>query len=115
MYLFVLILDKASDLENTIEKFRDIGVTGATIYNSIGLGRSTLYRSDIPVIATLKRIFDSEGKTYNRTLISVIKTRETLEDAMRVAQEVCGDFDEPDVGIMFSIKLEDVIGFNTPE
>jgi nitrogen regulatory protein PII len=115
MYLLVIILDKIRDLENIIVEFRKIGVTGATVFNSIGVGRNTLYGTDLPVIASLKRVFDPDNKTYNKTLISVIRKKETLDQAMQVAMDVLGDFDEPDVGIMFSLKIDNVIGFNTPE
>jgi len=115
MYLLVIILDKVKDLENIIEAFRGIGVTGATVYNSLGVGRNTLYGTDLPVIASLRRVFDPENRTYNKTLVSVIRTRETLDKALKVGQDLLGDFDQPDVGIMFSIKVEDVIGFSTPD
>jgi len=115
MYLLIIILDKARDLENILEKFREIEVTGATVYNSIGVGRNTLYGTDLPMIASLRRIFDPDEKTYNKTLISVIKKKETLDSAIKLAQEVCGDFDEPDVGIMFWLNLDGVIGFNVSE
>ena len=113
MYLLVIILDSAKDIENIIESFREIGVTGATVFDCIGVGRSTLYNTSLPIIASLKRIFDRETRTYNHTILSVIKEKETVEHALRVAQEVCGDFHQPDVGIMFTVKLEDVIGFTT--
>lgn len=116
MYLLVVILDKTSDLEKVITRWRDIGVTGATIFDSIGLGKNTLYGSgNIPIIASLSRIFDSETRTYNHTMISIIKSEETLENAIKVAEEVCGDFMEPDVGIMFTVRLDRVIGFGSPE
>jgi nitrogen regulatory protein PII len=115
MHLLVLILDKPADIEMIIEKWREIGVTGATIYDSVGVGKTTLYGTDAPIIASLKRIFDSEKRTYNHTMISVIKTDETLNEAIKVAREVCGDFTKPDVGIMFSLRLDRVIGFNTPD
>lgn len=115
MHLLVMILDKASDLERILEKWREIGVTGATVIDTIGIGPSTLYGTDAPIIASLKRIFDSESRTYNHMLLSVIKKKKTLEDAIRVAQEVCGPFHEPDVGILFTIKLDQVLGFTTPE
>jgi len=113
MYLLVIILDKAKDMENLLHKFHDIGVTGATVFDSVGVGRNTLYSTDKPVIASLKRIFDPEQRTYNHTLISIIRERETVDNALAAAQEVCGDFNQPDVGIMFTVKLEDVIGFKT--
>ncbi len=111
MYLLVIILDKAKDLENIIRKFREIGVTGATVFDSIGVGRTTLYGST-EVIASLKRIFDPETRAYNHTILSVIRTKETLDAAVEAAQEVCGDFTKPDTGIMFTVKLDQVIGFS---
>lgn len=115
MYLLVIILDKARDMENLLQKFREIGVTGATVFDSVGVGRNTLYGTDMPVIASLKRIFDPERRTYNHTLFSIIKERDTVDKALEAAQEVCGDFSRPDVGIMFTMKLEDVIGFQTTD
>jgi len=111
MYLLVMILDKASDLQNVLEKFREIGITGATVFDSVGVGRHTLYGTDLPIIASLKRIFDPSQRVYNHTLFSIIKEKETVEKALRAAQEVCGDFTRPDVGIMFTVKLDEVIGF----
>jgi nitrogen regulatory protein P-II 1 len=113
MYLLIIILDKAKDMENLLRKFKEIGITGATVFDSVGVGRNTLYGTDMPVIASLKRIFDPESRTYNHTLFSIIRNRETVDKALEAAQEVCGDFSMPDVGIMFTIKLEDVIGFET--
>ena len=110
MYLLVLILDRSADLENILTRFREIGVLGATIFDSAGVGRTTLYGSDAPIIASLKRIIARQA-VYNHTMISVIKTRDTLDRAMDAAKEVVGDFTLPDRGIMFTIKLEDVVGF----
>ena len=111
MYLLVIILDKASNLEQIIGKWHEIGVTGATIFDSVGVGRTTLYGTSAPVIASLRRIFDPDKSTYNHTLMSIIRTEETLQKAIQAAQEVCGDFQAPDTGILFTIKLERVIGF----
>jgi len=116
MYLFVIILDKSEDVQKVIENFREIGVTGATLYDSIGLGRNTLYGSNMPkAIASLKRIFDRDQRTYNHTMFCIIKTKETLDDCFRVAEETCGSFDNPDVGIMFSLELDKVVGFCRPD
>ncbi|MFH1677174.1 MAG: hypothetical protein ABIC40_09135 [bacterium] len=115
MYLFVLILDRTSDLQKIIEKFSEIGITGATVYDSLGIGRSTLCNTEMPIIASLRRIFEMREKTYNHTLMSIIKTKETLDDAFRIAEEICGDFGRPDIGIMYSIELDRVIGFATPD
>ncbi|MCK4720037.1 hypothetical protein KAU08_05240 [bacterium] len=115
MHLLVIILDKTGDLENLVHKFRDIGITGLTIFDSIGIGKTSLYGGGVPIIASLSRIFDSDTKTYNHTVFSVIRKEETLKQAIQVVEEVCGDFMKPDVGILFTIKLDSVIGFGTLE
>jgi len=86
MYLFVLILDKTSDLQKIIEKFAMVGITGATVYDSLGVGKSTLNDSDMPIIANLSQVFEMRRKTYNHTLISIIRTKETLNDAFRISE-----------------------------
>lgn len=115
MHLLVLILDKTSDLEKVIPKWKEIGITGATIYDSIGIGKNTLYGSSIPIIASLSKIFDSDSRTYNHTVLTVLETEETLDQAIKAAEDVCGDFTKSDVGIMFSVKLDRVIGVCTPD
>jgi hypothetical protein len=111
MYLLVLILDKTKDFENLIPKWKEIGITGVTIFDSIGIGKNTLYESNIPIIASLAKIFDSDTRKYNHTLLSVMESEEMLLKAIKAVEDVCGDFTQPDVGIMFSIKLDRVIGF----
>ena len=116
MYLLVLILDNSEHIEKIIESFREIGITGATLFDSIGLGRNTLYGHAMPkAIASLRRIFDHDERTYNHTMICVIKEQETLDAAFKAAEDVCGSFDNPDVGIIFSLKLDKVVGFCKPE
>lgn len=110
MHLLVVILEKATDLEKIITKFREIGVMGATLFDSRGIGRTTLYGTDAPIISSLKRIFEGDA-VYNHTMISVIKTEETLNQAIKAVADVCGDMNLPDKGILFTIKLEHVVGF----
>lgn len=111
----MIVLDKASDMERVIERWREIGVTGATVLPSLGVGSTTLYGTDAPVIANLRRIFEADSRTYNHTMLSVIKTEQTLKDAIKVAEDTCGDFKKPNVGIMFTVKIDNVIGFMATE
>jgi len=116
MYLFVGILDKEEDLEKIIAKFREIGVAGATIFDSIGLGPDTLHGQGMPpVIASLHGIFDREKRIYNHTIFSVIESKETLDKAFQAAEDVCGDFNRADVGILFSVELDRVVGYCRPD
>jgi nitrogen regulatory protein P-II 1 len=111
MYLLMVILDKAYHLDQILAKFPEIGITGATIIESMGVGAGTLFGTDAPVIANLRQIFDNDRLTFNHTLISVIEDEQVLNNAMREIADIVGGFDKPNTGIMFSVKLDQVFGF----
>ncbi|HEX9746005.1 MAG TPA: hypothetical protein VGB30_11330 [bacterium] len=114
MYLLVIILDNYTHLQEVLTRFRDAGVMGATVIQSAGMGKTSLYSSDAPLIATMSRMFERNA-VNNHTVLSVIKTRETLQQAMDAVVEVVGDMSVPDKGIMFSLQIENVVGFMDPE
>ena len=115
MYLLVVILDKTSDLEKVIGKFTEIGVPGATVIDTMGIGKNTLIASDAPVIASLRRIFEKDMTVYNHMVLSVIDDKSVLDAAAAAVVEIVGGFDKPDTGIMFTIKLDQVYGFTEVE
>ncbi len=47
---------------------------------------------------------------YNRTIFSVIKSQEKLEDVIHMIRSICGDLAEPGAGILFTIPVDRVIG-----
>lgn len=111
MYLLVVILDKSTHLERVIDRFVEIGVPGATVIESRGLGRDTLFSTDTPLIASVRRVFDKDLSTFNHTLLSVIDRKETLDAATAAVIEIVEGFEKPDTGIMFTIKVDQVFGF----
>jgi nitrogen regulatory protein PII len=111
MYLLVVILDKSYILDKIIAKLTDLGVTGATIFDSMGLGQTKLYGSDAPIIASIRRVLESKHLTYNHTILSVIETQETLDAVVEAISDIVGGFDKPDTGILFTLKLDRVVGY----
>jgi len=111
MHLLVVILDKTYILDKIIAKLTELGVTGATIFDSMGLGRTKLYGSDAPIIASIRRVLESKHLTYNHTILTVIESQETLDAAVQAIGDIVGGFDKPDTGIMFTLKLDRVVGY----
>jgi nitrogen regulatory protein P-II 1 len=111
MYLLVLVLDKAYHLDQVLAKFPEIGITGATILDSMGVGGATLFGTDAPVIANLQQIFDNDRVTFNHTVISVVESKDILDKAVREISAIVNGFDKPNTGIMFTVKLDEVFGF----
>ncbi len=106
MKLAFLILNKQEYLETLLEGFIEIGVTGATIIDTIGMGH--ILSSEVPIFAGLRFMF-AGSRPYNKTIISAIK-QEKIEPLKELITKVLGPLDESGNGILFFIPIEDVVG-----
>jgi nitrogen regulatory protein P-II 1 len=111
MYLFVLVLNKTELLEDILGKLVQIGISGATIIDSTGMGRALSDIEDDTLLVGIRSIF-KYSRPSNKTIFSVIDSLDKKERATAAIKEVVGDISKPGVGIMFTLPLEDVIGFN---
>lgn len=109
MYLIVLVLNKVELLEKVLESLSRVGVPGATILDSTGMGRALSESVPESIFTGLRTIFQY-SRPHNKTIISVIESRESKDKAIDAIKAVLGDMSRPGIGIMFTIPLLDVIG-----
>ena len=111
-YLLVVVLNKTEKLEDILERLIDVDVRGATIIDSVGMGRTL--ESEIPIFGTLQEILNAGRgrRPENKTIFTVIKEEKTLIDAERVIKEELSGFKEPGTGIMFVLPIMDFIGLS---
>lgn len=107
MQLLVAVINQEEKLEEVLSGFLEIGVTGATVLSSEGMGR--LLSAEVPIFAGLEA-FARRTRPRNQTLFSVIEDEAKAERALALLQEVCGSFDSPATGIAFTIPVTRVIG-----
>ena len=107
MHLLIAVVNQEEKLEEVLSGFLEIGITGATVVNSEGMGR--LLSSEVPIFAGLEA-FAHRTRPRNQMLFSVIAEDEKVDRALRLLQEVCGSFDEPARGIAFTVPVTRVIG-----
>lgn len=107
MQLLIAVINDVDRVEEILAGFLEIGVTGATIVNSEGMGR--VLSHDIPIFAGLQTL-TSRSRPQNQTLFSVIDDPRKVTDAIALLQEVCGRFDDPATGIAFTIPVSHVVG-----
>lgn len=110
MNILFLILNKTEYLDEILDKFVDIGVKGATIIDSQGMG-SALTKSggDIPFFGGLKTLLDN-SRPYNKTIFTVIEDEEILETAIIEVKKILGNMDDPGVGLMFTLPVGAIHG-----
>jgi len=106
MKLLVLILNRVEKLEEVLEGFLEIGISGATIIESVGMGH--IISEEVPIFAGLRFIF-AGAKPSNKIVLSVIKG-EKEESAIHMLKTVLGDINDPGTGIVFTFSLDRVEG-----
>lgn len=116
MNVLFIVLNKTEYLDDILDAFMDIGISGATIIDSQGMG-STL--TDVnntgePFYGVLKSMFD-DSRPYNKTIFTVINNEVLLEKAVHAVKNIVVDIYEPGVGIMFTLPLRKTYGMSQKE
>lgn len=106
MQMLVAVINDPEKLDEILSGFLELGITGATIIGSEGMGR--LLTHDIPIFAGLQTLI-SRSRPQNRTIFSVVED-EKIESALALLQDVCGNLDAPATGIAFTIPVGRVVG-----
>jgi nitrogen regulatory protein PII len=107
MQLLIAVINDIDRTEEILSGFLEIGITGATLVDSEGMGR--VLSHDIPIFAGLQTLI-SRSRPQNQTLFSVIDDPSKVDRAIELIQEVCGRFDSPATGIVFTIPVTRVVG-----
>ncbi len=106
MKLFVFVLNQEEKLDEVLSGYVELGITGATVIDSMGMGR--ILGQDVPIFAGFQSLL-SGSRPYNKTILSVI-TDEKVSQAIQLIEEICGSFDEPGAGIAFTVPLDETYG-----
>lgn len=106
MQLLVAVINHEERVDDILAGFVELGITGATIVSSEGMGR--VLSHDVPIFAGLRSL-TSRSRPRNQTLFSVVDDGK-LDSAIALIQEVCGSLDEPGAGIVFTMPVTRVVG-----
>ncbi|MFC2157333.1 hypothetical protein ACFLT9_05805 [Acidobacteriota bacterium] len=106
MKLLLLILNKVEKLEEVLEGYLEIGITGSTIIDSVGMGH--ILSEEVPIFAGLRFMF-SGAKPSNKIILSAIND-EKEKPAIRLLTKILGELDKPGTGIVFSLPISAVEG-----
>ncbi|MBN1354971.1 hypothetical protein JXA40_01740 [bacterium] len=105
-HLLLCIIKDFNKVEAILTGFLDLGITGATVIDSRGMGE--IISEDIPVFAGLRSFFP-RGNLHTYIILSVVKHIQ-IADAFSLIREICGDLCEPGTGIVFTLPVTKVYG-----
>ena len=106
MKLLFIVLNSTDKLEEVLEGLIEVGVTGATVVDSVGMGHIV---EGIPLFAGMRSIFRS-AKPHNNTIFSVIRDDQADETLQMLSKTLCATEKGRSAGIAFTVPIERVIG-----
>ena len=113
MHALFIVINEVDYIDDILTRFLEIGVRGATILDSQGMGSAIANgnNSDIPLFGSLKRYLDS-SRPYNKTIFTIIKGEDLVEEAVSSVKDIVGDISKPGVGLMFTVPIGKVYGMD---
>lgn len=100
--LLILILNKEEYLEDILSLFIELGINGATIIESVGMGRILVH--DIPIFAGFRDLM-AGNRPYNKTILSVIDA-EIIPKVFDGIRELCSDMGDKGNGLVFTLPVD---------
>lgn len=107
MQLLIAVVNQHEKLDDILAGFLELGITGATVIRSEGMGR--VLSHDIPIFAGLQTLL-ARARPHNITIFSVIEDPARVERALALLQDICGDLRSPATGIAFTLPVDRVVG-----
>ncbi len=108
MKLAVIFLNKIEYLEDILSAFLEIGVSGTTIIDSMGMGH--IISQNIPIFAGLREAFT--GSSPNNKLILVVVEEEIIAKVNEALADICEEADGTKSYFMATFPIEQLFGFN---
>jgi len=107
MKLIIIFLNKIEYLDDLLSAFLEIGIPGATVLDSVGMGH--IVSHDIPIFAGLKDFFAGSSPT-NKTILIVTK-KDMIPKIDEVLKDIT-DYDKKEKKAkMISVPVDNLFGF----
>lgn len=103
--LFLIILDRAELLDDLLTGFLDIGVPGATVIESRGMG--SIIRKDMPMFAGLASLFPDT--TGSRVIMSVMP-EPLVDKVFELVEELVGQIEQPNSAVCVTLPVDQFRG-----
>jgi hypothetical protein len=111
MYLLIAFLSKVDRINDLVHKMKEQGFTGATFSDGAGMSRVLPKVFDMPLVASLHSIFEEDGKV-SKVIFCVLENEEEVKKLAALIEDIVGDLNEPDTGLVVAHKLDFVKGYN---
>ena len=106
MQVLVAVINREESIDSVLAGFVELGITGATVVESKGMGR--VLSREMPIFAGVRTLIEL-SRPANRTLFCVVDDAK-VDDAIAMIQDACGSMADPGAGIIFTLPVARVVG-----
>lgn len=112
--MVLVIVDDLNDCPSLLEAWNAAEVGGITVLESTGMGRlrqGKNIRDDVPMFPSLSEVFRPREQ-HHRTVFSVVEGEEKVDQLIAITEEILGDLNRPNNGVLFVLPVARVVGFH---
>ena len=112
-YLVLLVVDDLNMCSSVLDAWHTANVPGITILESTGMGRLQKggFRDDLPMMPSLSDLLRSQEHRH-RTIFSVVEGEETVDRLIAITEEILGDLNDPDTGMLVALPVARAAGIH---
>lgn len=103
--IFIIVMDP-DRLEDILEAFLELGITGATILEARGMGE--ILSKEVPIFAGLRNLFP--GGQNEHSLVFSVAEEGKADKLLELIPGICGSLDGRGTGIAFTLPVSRVVG-----
>ena len=110
--MVVLVMDELAKVARVLEAWRNAGVTGITIWDSRGLGRTLHYRGaldGLPLMPSLEWLMQPREEEHC-TLFTIVDSDDLVDRLIDATERITGSLDGEDRGILFVLPVLRAVG-----
>lgn len=110
MYMVMLVLDDPNRLDEALDAWEAIGVSGSTIIESTGVNRRRMARlAGTTIMAGINRMISSAEESHF-TLFVIVQDEQMVQACLEAIEGIVGDLDGPNTGVLAAWPLTFVKG-----
>lgn len=110
MQIVMFVLDDPQQLDPVLDAWEAIGITGVTIVESSGINRRRIARQvGVSYMAGFNRLMSGSQENHY-TLFTIVPDEETVRRCLQAAEDIVGDLDGPNTGVLAAWELSVVKG-----
>lgn len=108
MVLLIIILSDSRHVEEVLEAFLEVGVTGGTVLHAQGMGE--FLSREVPIFAGLRTLFPG-GDSQHRLILS-LTTEEKARETAELVGKICGSLEERGTGVALTLPVSEYWGLS---